>query len=65
MVGKLHREPTRHGEPYPETNDVILNLFQDQGLRFWHLTELIIYETLKPPMKQVQGMVQGDKKGNI
>ena len=32
----------------------MLNLFQ-------HLTRSRIYETLKQPMKQVQGMVQGDK----
>ncbi len=34
---------------------VMLNLFQ-------HLIGSIYYETLKRPMKQVQGMVQGDKK---
>ena len=28
-----------------------------------HLTESNTYETLNQPMKQVQGMVQGDKKG--
>ena len=32
----------------------MLNLIQ-------HLTKLSTYETLKRPMKQVQGMVQGDK----
>jgi hypothetical protein len=26
-----------HAEPCPETSNVILNLFQDQGLRFQHL----------------------------
>ena len=34
----------------------MLNLIQ-------HLTKLRTYETLKGPMKQVQGMVQGDRLG--
>jgi hypothetical protein len=34
----------------------MLNLIQ-------HLIRLRTYETLKQPMKQVQGMVQGDKSG--
>jgi hypothetical protein len=36
----------------------MLNLFQ-------HLTKTWTYETLKRPMKQVQGMVQGDRLGHF
>ena len=39
----------------------VLNLIQD--LRFQHLINSMSYETLKQPMKQVQGVVQGDKSG--
>ena len=44
---------------------VMLNLFQHlfrAGL-IQHLIKSKTYETLKQPMKQVQGMVQGDKSG--
>jgi hypothetical protein len=42
-----------HAEPCAELISVLIQ----------HLTKSRTYETLKQPMKQVQGMVQGDRLG--
>ena len=49
----------------PNPESVILNSVQNlfRAGPVHHLIESRTYETLKQPMKQVQGMVQGDESG--